>query len=217
MVKQNTDGEQNHAESTIQGRHVLLLWRGRGIHGLCRRSIILLGIALLARTRAGRLLSAGPSVRLRLGKRLRLALSVRLALLRVKSPLRRRRLRRLLRLLVRVVFSHGCALSNVNGRTREYTLLMVTKTLAVAAVTSDLIESQTMKTQSRITNKKHGHSHAQKFARHRRAREPQSAKSSKIESSSPLSPRIAFLSRAAVAITLAFIFLHERENGQRPR
>ena len=81
-----------------------------------------MGVALLAAPGLGVLLSAGLpvrllrlrlSIRLGLGKRLRLALSVRLALLRVKT-LRRRRLRRLLRLLVRVVFGHGCAFPNVN-------------------------------------------------------------------------------------------------------
>ena len=71
-----------------------------------------LGVLLSARLPV-RLLRLRLSIRLGLGKRLRLALSVRLALLRVKTP-RRRRLRRLLRLLVRVVFGHGCAFPNVN-------------------------------------------------------------------------------------------------------
>ena len=81
-----------------------------------------------------RLLRLSLPVRLGLGKRLRLTLGVRLALLRVKT-LRRCGLRRLLGLLVRVVFGHGCAFPNIMYRTRGYTLLMVTKTLAVAAVT----------------------------------------------------------------------------------
>ena len=92
------------------------------MHGLRRRSIALLSIALLAAPRLGVLPSAGLPVRLLrlrlpirlgLGKRLELALGVRLALLRVKT-LRRRRLRWLLGLLVRVVFGHGCAFPNMN-------------------------------------------------------------------------------------------------------
>ena len=119
--KAEYDGEQNHAEHN-PGRHVFLPRRGRGIHGLCRRSIILLGIALLAAPGLGVLLSAGLPVRLLrlslpvrlgLGKRLRLTLGVRLALLRVKT-LRRCGLRRLLGLLVRMVFGHGCAFPNMN-------------------------------------------------------------------------------------------------------
>ena len=119
--KAEYDGEQNHAERN-PGCHALFLRRGRGIRGLRRGSVVLLGVALLAAPGLGVLLSAGLPVRLLrlrlpirlgLGKRLRLALSVRLALLRVKT-LRRRRLRRLLRLLVRVVFGHGCAFPNVN-------------------------------------------------------------------------------------------------------
>ena len=71
-----------------------------------------LGVLLSARLPV-RLLRLRLPVRLGLGKRLCLALGVRLALLRVKT-LRRRRLRWLLGLLVRVVFGHGCAFPNVN-------------------------------------------------------------------------------------------------------
>ena len=68
---------------------------------------------LLTAPGLGVLLSAGLPIRPGLGKRLRLTLSVRLALLRVKT-LRRCGLRRLPGLLVRVVFGHGCAFPNMN-------------------------------------------------------------------------------------------------------
>ena len=68
---------------------------------------------LLSARLAIRLLRLRLAIRLGLSKGLRLALGICLALLRVKT-LRRRGLRRLLGLLVRVVFGHGCAFPNMN-------------------------------------------------------------------------------------------------------
>ena len=98
-------------------------------------------------------------------------------------------------------------------RTRGYTLLMVTKTLAVAAVTHRLIESQTMKTQSDTTNK------SASVAIRKSSQvidEPKATANEEREGSNRpcLSRRTcALLSWTAVAIMLAFIFCMSAKTG----
>ncbi len=73
-----------------------------------------------------------------------------------------------------------------------------------------------MKTQSRITNKKAQAWPREKFARHRRTKGHNQRRARRLESPSPLLRACVLLSWAAVDYARLH-FLHERENGQRPR
>ena len=179
------------------------------------RSIVLLGVALLAAPGLGVLLSAGLPVR---PLRLRPVHTAGIGQTAAPGPertpgfaARQNPAAPQVAAAAEVAGSGGLRpwmrLSECECIARDgYNLLMVTKTLAVAAVTHRFDRITNHETQSRITNKSAGMATREKFARHRRTKGHNQRRARRLESPSPLLAAHACFFHGQPSIMLAFIF-----------